>query len=101
MPLLFADGHEYGVLAVLTEPKRPITETETDWLGVTAALLAGRIQAGEVAPDILAVPAFRSPPTRGLKQCRYTAAYFARAQFGSCIPIPADEGTETAHDAGR
>jgi signal transduction histidine kinase len=53
-PVLFADGHEYGVLAVLTEPTRPLTETESDWLSVTAALLAGRIQAGEVSgrPDL-------------------------------------------------
>lgn len=49
VPLLFSDGHEYAVLAVVTEPKRPITEAETDWLSVTAALLAGRIEAGEGA----------------------------------------------------
>src|SRR2546428_1389697 len=53
-PLLFSDGHEYGVLAVLTEGKRPLTEAESDWLSVAAALMAGRIEAGEVAgrPDL-------------------------------------------------
>ena len=53
-PLLFSDGHEYGLLAVLTEAKRALTEAESDWLSVAAALMAGRIEAGEGAgrPDL-------------------------------------------------
>ncbi len=53
-PLRFSDGHEYAVLAVLPDPTRPLTEAETDWLSVAAALVAGRIEAGELAgrPDV-------------------------------------------------
>lgn len=55
-PLVFSDGHEYGVLAVLDESRGPLSEAEKDWLGVAAALLAGRIEAGEGPgrPDIKA-----------------------------------------------
>jgi signal transduction histidine kinase len=53
-PIVFSDGHEYGALAVLTEGKRPLTEAESDWLNVAAALMAGRIEAGDTAgrPDL-------------------------------------------------
>lgn len=47
-PLLFSDGHEYGVLAVLNDSARSLSEADTDWLSVAAALVAGRIEAGEV-----------------------------------------------------
>ena len=48
-PLVFSDGHEYGVLAVLPESQRPLSAADTDWLSVAAALLAGRIEAEEGA----------------------------------------------------